>query len=919
MLRTYFFMLILCALCLPASAQQQSLDHDVYEIWNRLASRSIANNGEWASYDYSPEKGDGTLEVRGLSNDVLHKIPRGDVARFTHDSQHVLYLISPSEDSVKAAKKADLDEDEMPKDTLGILNLTTGELHHVPRVQSFKLPADMGNVVAYLLEETDADSTGKGATLQVRDLTTNAENSFAHVKAYTLSANGAHLVYTFEGSDSLDTGLVRIDLLSHAVDTLLSGGGEYESLTFDETGDQFAFLSSREGHEMKPAEYTLYYWKPGMDSVSAVATATSEGIPEAWWISPDGSISFSENGHRLYFGTSPRPPAEDEEDEEDEEDKVVVDVWNWRDPLLQPMQLVNAEREKNRSYRAVVHLDTGEIVQLAHKDVPDISVGTNGDASIAIGWSNLPYQQQISWDSPRAYDTYVIDVMNGTRAMVLEGTQSRPSLSPNAEYLTWWDRDALSWMAMSTEGGEPINLTISIDQAVHNEIHDWPYAPNAYGSAGWSTDDNEFLLYDRHDIWAVDPLDPSAPRNITGGKGRELNLRFRYVRLDFEEDAIADQLMLSALNMDTKSSGFYRTRLDANSPPEELVMMDKRFGFLYKAEDADQLLFTRESFTEFGDLWTSGLDMSDMKRVSDLNPQQSDYTWGTAELVRWTSLDGLPLTGMLFKPDGFDASEEYPMMVYFYEKMSDGLHQYRAPSTARSSISFSFYVSRGYLVFVPDIPYKVGYPGESALNAVVPGVTMLINQGFVDPARVGVQGHSWGGYQIAYMVTESDLFAAAEAGAPVVNMTSAYGGIRWASGMSRMFQYERTQSRIGGSLWETPLRYLDNSPLFQADKVKTPVLMLHNDDDGAVPWYQGIEFFVALRRLNSPVWMLNYNGEGHGLSKYANRKDFAIRMQQFFDHYLMDAPAPIWMTEGIPATMKGETLGLEFATDQEQD
>lgn len=917
MLRIYFFALVLCSLCLTASAQQQSLDHDVYEIWNRITSRSIANNGEWAAYDYSPEKGDETLEVHSLSNDVLHKIPRGNSARFTHDSQHVLYLISPSEDSVQAAKKADLDEGEMPKDTLGILNLTTGEAHHIPRVQSFKLPADMGNVVAYLLEEADADSTGKGATLQVRDLATNSADSFAHVKAYTLSANGAHLVYTFEGNDSLDTGLVRIDLLTHAVDTLLSGGGEYKSLTFDETGDQFAFLSSREGHEMKPAEFTLYYWKPGMDSVDVVATATSEGVSEAWWINPDGSVSFSESGHRLYFGTSPRPPAENEEDEEDEEDKVVLDVWNWRDPLLQPMQLVNAEREKNRSYRAVIHLDTGKIVQLAHEDVPDISVGANGDADIAVGWSNLPYQQQISWDSPRAYDTHVIDVISGTRTMLLEATQSRPSLSPNAEYLTWWDRDVLSWMAMSTGGGEPINMTTSIDQAVYNEIHDWPYAPNSYGSAGWSTDDNEFLLYDRHDIWAVDPLDPSKPRNVTGGKGRELNLRLRYVRLDPEEDAITDELMLSSFNMETKSSGFYRTRLGANRPPEELVKMDQRFGLLYKAEDADQLLFTRESFTEFGDLWTSGLDMSDMKRVSDLNPQQSDYTWGTAELVRWTSLDGLPLTGMLFKPDGFDASQQYPMMVYFYEKMSDGLHQYRAPSTARSSISFSFYVSRGYLVFVPDIPYKVGYPGESALNAVVPGVTMLINQGFVDPARVGVQGHSWGGYQIAYMITESDLFAAAEAGAPVVNMTSAYGGIRWASGMSRMFQYERTQSRIGGSLWETPLRYLDNSPLFQADKVKTPVLMLHNDDDGAVPWYQGIEFFVALRRLSKPVWMLNYNGEGHGLSKYANRRDFAIRMQQFFDHYLMDAPAPIWMAEGIPATMKGETLGLEPAVDQE--
>ena len=301
-----------------------------------------------------------------------------------------------------------------------------------------------------------------------------------------------------------------------------------------------------------------------------------------------------------------------------------------------------------------------------------------------------------------------------------------------------------------------------------------------------------------------------------------------------------------------------------------------------------------------------------MKKQSHANPQQDDYLWGSAELVEWTSLDGIPLQGMLFKPENFDPNQKYPMMVYFYEKMSNTLHNHRPPATARSSISFSFYTSRGYLVFVPDIPYKEGYPGESALNAVVPGVTRLIETDYVDENNIGVQGHSWGGYQIAYMVTETNLFKAAEAGAPVVNMTSAYGGIRWASGMSRMFQYEETQSRIGGSLWEYPLRYLDNSPLFQADKIETPILMMHNDADGAVPWYQGIEFFVALRRLGKPVWLLNYNGEAHGLREYHNKRDWAIRMQQFFDHYLKGAPAPVWMAEGVPAVEKGKTLGLEL-------
>ena len=344
-----------------------------------------------------------------------------------------------------------------------------------------------------------------------------------------------------------------------------------------------------------------------------------------------------------------------------------------------------------------------------------------------------------------------------------------------------------------------------------------------------------------------------------------------------------------------------------------LVSGPFRFRFQAAAEDADQLLWTRESFGTFPDLWTGGADLEAKRKLSHANPQQAEYAWGTAELMDWTSNDGERLEGILITPEGFDPSRQYPLMVYFYERMSDGLHDYRAPTPGGSSVAFSFYASRGYVVFVPDIPYEVGYPGESALDAVVPGVLELLGRGFVDPARIGVQGHSWGGYQIAYMVTKTNLFAAAEAGAPVSNMTSAYGGIRWQTGMSRMFQYERTQSRIGGTLWDERDRYIHNSPLFFADKIRTPLLMMHNDEDGAVPWYQGIELFVALRRLQKPVFMLNYNGEAHGLRRQANQEDWAVRMQQFFDHYLLDAPAPRWMAEGVPAVDKGRDLGLEPA------
>ena len=301
--------------------------------------------------------------------------------------------------------------------------------------------------------------------------------------------------------------------------------------------------------------------------------------------------------------------------------------------------------------------------------------------------------------------------------------------------------------------------------------------------------------------------------------------------------------------------------------------------------------------------------------ISDANPQQANYNWGTTELVKWTSLDGIPLTGILVKPENFDPNKKYPMIVNFYEKSSNGIHRHIIPNPGRSTINYSFYASRGYLIFNPDVYYRVGYPGESAFNCVIPGVTSLIEKGFVDEENIGVQGHSWGGYQIAYLITKTDIFKAAESGAPVVNMISAFGGIRWDTGLSRQFQYEHTQSRIGGTPWEYPQRYFENSPIYNIDKINTPVLIMHNDKDGHVPWYQGIEFFVSLRRLSKPSWLLNYNDGRHWPLKMQNRKDFNIRMQQFFDHYLKDDAKPMWMVRGVPAIEEGINQGYELIID----
>ena len=328
-------------------------------------------------------------------------------------------------------------------------------------------------------------------------------------------------------------------------------------------------------------------------------------------------------------------------------------------------------------------------------------------------------------------------------------------------------------------------------------------------------------------------------------------------------------------------------------------MKDASLRGVSRPKDADRLFMTFSRFDQFPDVWTSDLAFGGAKKLTDGCPLRREVRWGEAELVQWRSDDGTELKGYLVKPDGFDPQKKYPMMVYFYERSSNRIHSFVSPNVGTSP-NAAYYVSNGYLWFVPDIVYRDGYPGESCEKCVVSGVQSLIAKGFVDQDAIGVAGHSWGGYQTAHLITRTDIFAAAESGAPVVNMFSAYGGIRWSSGMSRQFQYEQTQSRIGGTIWERPMQYWENSPLFHLDKANTPVLILHNDKDGAVPWYQGIEFFVAMRRLGKEAYLANYNGEDHGLRKRQNQRDWTRRMAEFFHHHLKGAPAPEWMTRGVP-------------------
>ena len=739
-----------------------------------------------------------------------------------------------------------------------------------------------------------------GTDLIIRNLATGADTTIPLVSEFAWSRDGAYLAYGVSSPKAEEDGAFVREMATGSVIKLHAGKGNYKSFAFDEAGRQLAFLSDQAEYEKEVSPYRLYYWKAGDASGAELVAAATAGMPAGMVVSDQAAPRFTEDGQRLILGTAPAPKAPRAPDAPA---PVDVDVWHYKDPMLQPMQEVRANQERNRNYRAVVHLADKRFVQLATPALPEVNVDQH-DPSTAVGTSSLPYQQEISWDATYN-DVYLVDLKTGQSRKVLEHAGSGASKSPGGKYLLYFDRDQEDWFTYRIADGARVNLTDKLPVKFVQEDHDTPNQPGPYGSAGWTANDGSVLVYDQFDVWEVKP-DGTGARMITNGEGRKQGLVFRYRSLDPEERTVPTgaPLLLSTTNDRTKASGFYRVPFVGTAAPEKLVMLDKAFGAPQKARNGNRVVFTLSRFDEFPDLWVSDTTFAKQERISNANPQQEEYNWGRAELIDYINADGRKLRAIMIKPEDFDPSKTYPMMVYIYEQLADGLHSYRRPNPG-TSVNISRYVSNGYIALLPDIVYETGFPGEAAEKCVIPAVNTVVGMGFVDPKRIGIQGHSWGGYQITHLITRTNMFAAVQAGASVANMISAYGGIRWGTGMSRAFQYEKTQSRIGAPPWDEPLKFIENSPIFWVEKVQTPYMTIHNDADDAVPWYQAIEFFNALRRLGKEAYFFNYNGELHGLRQRDNQKHWTVHMDEFFDHYLKGAPKPEWMEKGVPYLERG--------------
>lgn len=936
--------------------------------WKSIRFASFSNDGRWMAYVLAPNEGDAEFIVRATAEGGAEtRVPIGEApsgfgggagVAISGNNRWVAYTIYPKAEDAKKARR----DRRTLATKVGVIELATGAKREYDRVRGFRFAGDGSDVIALQHMPPEAPSGGagggaaggggaaSGTLVTLVDLGGGTPVTIAGVGEYAFDAAGRFLAYTIDQRDQMGNGVQLRDLSTGVVRALDAEKAMYRRLAWADTGDALAVLRNVADTVAKDTLSTVLAWsRLGSGTPGAVTiNEKSAGVTGGLVVSGDRAPQWNDAQDVIYFGLrEPRTPAPRSEAapvggggaapapgagaggqvapaRQDEETPSLI-LWHWKDPRLQSQQQVQENADKSFSYQAAWHVApaasrrggaapawTNRVVQLTDDALRAVSVG-RGDRW-ALGADFSPYQRQASVDGRQLRDVYAVDVRTGERALVAKGIQNPGGqfgslIAPDGARAVWYDDG--HWNAYDFAAKSSRRITDGIATAFWDEEDDHNVVkPPAGAPFGWSSDGRHVFLRDDWDIWRVGAVaNAGSAINITGN-GRAEKVRYQQrVGADPKERGIdlSRPLMIETYGERSKKEGL--AQVDPQRGGARVLAWEDAKVDFRRARDADTWAFTRQTFTTFPDWHVADARLANARRLTDANPQQKDVAWSAgARLVEYKcDNDGPELQGALFLPAGYEEGKSYPTLTYIYERLSQGFHAYAQPNATRYA-NPSVYTAKGYAYFMPDIAYKLDDPGQSAVWCVVPAVKAAIATGIVDAANVGLQGHSWGGYQTSFITTQTDIFKTGIAGAALTDMVSMFSSVYWNSGSANQPIFISSQGRFKSGYTQNPDAYLRNSPNRFAQDMNVPLMLLHNDRDGAVDFNQGITYYNTLRELGKEVVLLEYVGENHGLSRPANQKDYAVRMMEWFDHFLRGQPAPEWMQEGVPRLKMEEHL-----------
>ncbi len=938
-------------LCTSASARAQSkppVPPSDYGQWEALVTfreyGGLSPDGKWLAYGINRSNRNNELGVTRIADGVTKTIAFGSQPAFSSDSRWVAYSIGISESQEEKLKK---DKKPIPK-RIGLLNLATGELTTVDGIQSFAFSPDGGWLAMRRTppekkdsdkkdsaDASDADDAPAGATMLVRQFSTGRDTSFGNVSEYAwqdLPKTGTLLAMTINADDKTGNGVQIFDVHTGSLRVLDTSASVYSGLSWRKKSADLAVLRSksddlRDGptqvalawSNLGEAAESAHRYDPTADAKFPTGQRTVSFHKPEWAL--EGGVVFlglAKWQDKIGEPAKPAAPAADgakstdasnasdaaakdaeaaKNKDKDEDEPPSVAVWNWRDVEVMPKQKLSAKNDRQKNMLAAWHFEKNSLIPLG-KDLDErVTALKHQFLAVSADWS--AYAMDRSIGRPAA-DISLVDISTGARTKIQDHLNDDYYLeeSPGGRYLLCFHDD--HYWTVDTTTRAVVNITKNAPTAFVNRESDWTIKQKPpFGVAGWTKDDAAVLLYDKFDLWQVAP-DGSRAVRLTDGAADQV--RHRYEKLDPEEEWIdtSKPIYLSLLGIWSKKSGFARLRPGASGTlaEEHLVLLDKSLDHLAKAKDADVFEYVEQTFAESPNAFIATADLKDAKAATKTNPFQSRYAWSREELIEYKNSHGGRLQGALFYPAGYDPARKYPMIVYMYEKLSDNLHRYSPPSE-RNYYNLSAMASHGYFVLEPDIVFKPRDPGVSAVDCVTAAAKRVIQMGVVDPKRIGIMGHSWGGFDTTYLATHTaNFFAAAVAGAPITDLVSNYGNHHWSSGIAETDHIETGQQRMEVPLYEDLQAYIRNSAVFGVAGMTTPLLIEVGDSDGTVFFHQGVELYNIARRARKDVVLIEYAGEDHGLSKKANQIDYQRRIFQWFGHYLKDEPAQAWITNG---------------------
>ena len=914
---------LLCASILSPSLFAADVTPESIMKFESLSKPIISAQGNAFAVEISPDRGDSRGMVKRLDLAKSFEVQGGSKPKVNSNGRFAAFVTEPS---LLEQEKASAKQRKKLKSGLTLLNTQTGQQSRYQRVKEF----DFNEVGSHLAvwyevdeskvnpEENGADDKSassaeekapkvddydKGRKLELVNLASGQSQTIENVTAYHFDKSGRYVVLA---QNDIAANLHRVVLVDLKNDKQsVAQGYVDQQIGAVAVSDDGLIISYTYG-AVKEAPYGRQYQLALFYINEAKLHLTTQS--DEWVLNRYTELRFSEDSKRLFFGRVPQVSQQLElpkvENEADLFQPSIItgqrelNIWHGDDPRIKPNEIKQYKKELKRTYLAVLHIESKQIIQLADQQVPDIDV--QQQQRYVLASSDVPYLKMITW-AGFYRDYYIVDINTGRRVpfIIQQPSSEKPILSPNEHFVAYYQQGDIYLYRIAQD--TRVKLTKDFKTPFADEDHDYPSTAPSYGFGPWLEDGSGFLAYDKYDIWQFN-TDSLAAFRITAATGRKKQIQYRVAGLFEDENAPVtldkeQVLLLHGYNERTKADGFYQAKVGV-SGVKPLMEGDYKLKVLARAEESSEILFSKERYDLYPDLYSAKFNAPQQaNRETDLDSQRRALDWGHSELVHWTNGDGQPLDGVLIKPTNYKEGQRYPVLVYFYRFMSDRLHAFPQMKLNHRP-NFAWYADNGYAIFLPDIRFEVGYPGATSVQALTSGVQKLIDMGIADRDAVGIQGHSWGGYQTAFAVTQTHIFKAAVTGAPVSNMTSAYSGIRHGTGLARQFQYETGQSRIGESLFKAPQKYIENSPIFYVERIKTPMMIMFGDKDDAVPWEQGVELYLAMRRAGKEVVFLQYEDEPHHLKKYPNKVDYSLRMMQYFDHYLKGKPAPKWLTQG---------------------